>query len=45
MDESPLPLTCRNQSDDVETRAAGLSWDQSGGYPFTARAASGIQAA
>ena len=31
--------------DDVETRAASLSWDEPGGYPFTAQAASGIQAA
>ena len=30
------------ESDDVETRAAPLSWDQPGGYPFTAQAASGI---
>ena len=30
------------ESGDVETRAAPLSWDQPGGYPFTAQAASGI---
>ena len=40
--KGPLPLTCRKWSDDVETRAAPLSWDQPGGYPFTAQAASGI---
>ena len=32
--ESPLPLTCRKWSDDVETRAAPLSWDQPGGHPI-----------
>ena len=31
--------------DDVETRAASLPWDEPGGHPFTAQAASGIQAA
>ena len=35
MDESPLPLTCRKRLDDVETRAAPLSWDQPGGYPIS----------
>ena len=40
-----LPLTRRKTLDDVETRAVQMSWDQSGGYPFTAQAASGVQAA
>ena len=31
----PLPLTCRKRSDDVETRAAPLSWDQPGGHPIS----------
>jgi hypothetical protein len=41
----PLPLTRRKAEDDVETEAVQMSWDQPGGHPFTAQAASGVQAA
>jgi len=41
----PSAVDVSKAVDDVETRVASSSWDESGGYPFTAQAASGIQAA
>ena len=42
---NPSAVDASKGVDDVETRAVQMSWDQPGGYPFTARAASGRQAA
>jgi hypothetical protein len=41
----PSAVDASKGVDDVETRAVQMSWDQPGGYPFTAQAASGVQAA
>ena len=41
----PSAVDVSKPVDDVETRVASSSWDEPGGYPFTAQAASGIQAA
>jgi hypothetical protein len=41
----PSAVDVSKAVDDVETRVASSSWDEPGGYPFTAQAASGIQAA
>lgn len=35
----------RNIYDDIETEGCQLSWDQSGGYLFTAQAVSGVEVA
>jgi hypothetical protein len=43
--EGPSAVDASKGGDDVETRAVQMSWDQPGGYPFTAQAASGVQAA
>jgi hypothetical protein len=41
----PSAVDASKGLEDVETRAVQVSWDQPGGYPFTAQAASGVQAA
>ena len=43
--KGPSAVDASKGVDDVETRAVQMSWDQPGGYPFTAQAASGVQAA
>jgi hypothetical protein len=41
----PSAVDASKVVDDVETKAVQMSWDQPGRYPFTAQAASGVQAA
>src|SRR5262249_54426687 len=38
-------MTCRKRKDDVKTGVESLSRDQRGGYPLTARVASGMKVA
>lgn len=36
------PVKCRKGLVDIETRASDRLWDESGGYPLTGQAVSGI---
>jgi len=43
--ESEPPQTCRNSSDDIETRSFCGAWDEPGGHLPTAQAVSGMEVA
>jgi hypothetical protein len=38
-------ITCRKRSDVVKTRGESLTWEESGGYLFTAQMTTGMKAA